>query len=82
MLVIAGIELIVIIGLTVTLTSAPKLQPAKTVSNSSSAQSQDPQPATAVGVQQTNDSISQDIGNLNDDHDLPTNKLDDKSLGL
>lgn len=40
------------------------------------------QPATAVGVEQANNSISQDLGSMNDDEDLPADALDDKALGL
>lgn len=45
-------------------------------------QHQGPQPAAAIDVEQTNDSINQDISSLNDLSDFPENELDDRSLGL
>lgn len=39
-------------------------------------------PANAIGVEQTSNSISQDVSGLNDDSELPPNKIDDKALGL
>ncbi len=83
-LVIAGVQLLVIIVLAVALTASPKANPVtKTNSAADTGQSTSgPQAATALGTQQANDSISQDVTNLNDDHDLPANKFDDKALGL
>ncbi len=39
-------------------------------------------PATNIDIESINNGLSQDIGSLNNDEDFPTNKLDDKSLGL
>lgn len=39
-------------------------------------------PATAIGIEQASNSISQDLSGINDDNDFPPNKLDDRSLGL
>lgn len=44
--------------------------------------SQGPQPATAIGITETNNSISQDLSGLNNDKALPPTMLDDKTLGL
>ncbi len=45
-------------------------------------QSQGPQPATALGIEQASNAISQDISSLHDDVDFPPNALKDASLGL
>lgn len=81
--IVAAVELIIIIGLMVALASAPKSNKSSAAAHSTSrAGSLDPQPATAVGLQQTDDSISQDISGLNGDRDFPVGRLDDKTLGL
>jgi hypothetical protein len=41
-----------------------------------------PQPATALDVEQTNNSITQDITGLNDDKEFPPEQLSDDSLDL
>ena len=80
---LAGLELLVILGLSLVLASTPathtKTKAADSILNS---QFGIPQAATATGLQLTNDSITQDISNLVDGHDFPANQLDDKSLGL
>lgn len=40
------------------------------------------EPAQAIDIEQTNNSINQDFSTLNDDKQLPANALDDKTLGL
>lgn len=80
---LAGVELLLILGLGLALASAPGTQTkSKVVDSSSSNQAGVPQPATATGLQQTNDSITQDIGNLINERDFPATQLDDTSLGL
>lgn len=41
-----------------------------------------PQPAAAIDVDQSNNSINQDMSSLKDEEDFPSTQLDDKSLGL
>ena len=79
--VVAVLELLLIIGLLIALSSNHKVAvtPAKAADSSLS---QDPQPATTTGIQQTNDVISQDITNLDVDASFPANALDDTSLLL
>jgi hypothetical protein len=79
--IVAAAELLVIIGLLIALSSTHKAvaTPVKTVDKSLS---QDPQPATTTGLQQTNDAISQDITNLDIDASFPAKALDDTSLSL
>lgn len=38
--------------------------------------------AKAIDIEYINNSISQDVSSLNDDSQLPANRLDDKTLGL
>ncbi len=47
-----------------------------------SASSQVIEPAEAIEVEQTNNSISQDLSTLDEEKDFPATGLDDKSLGL
>ena len=80
---LAGVELLLVIGLGLALAFTPNTQTkAKAADSSSSSQAGVPQPATATGLQQTNDSITQDIGNLINERDFPATQLDDKSLDL
>lgn len=39
-------------------------------------------PAESVQMEQTNNALSQDLSGLDDEKDLPTNSLDDQTLGL
>lgn len=50
--------------------------------NIQSSEGPGPQAANAIDVQQTNNSISQDLSSLNNDQDFPEDALSDKSLGL
>jgi hypothetical protein len=85
-LIVIVIAVIVLAGITVAgLLLAPKKKPAKkatTNTTKTTNESKGPQPATALDVEQSNNSINQDISNPNDDNDFPPNQLDDKSLGL
>jgi hypothetical protein len=38
--------------------------------------------ASAIDVENVNNSISQSLGSLSDDNDFPADQLDDKPLGL
>lgn len=82
-LVIAvALELVVIVGL-MALVATNSKNTTQTKSNSSNnTQSLAPQPATSVGVQQTDDAVSQTLSSLSEDRDFPADKLSDKNLGL
>jgi hypothetical protein len=82
--IIGGVLLLFLaIVVVVVLAGSGNKKPAGTNnSGSSNSQTQGPTAATSSGVQLTNDSISQDISSLNDDKDLPVNRLSDQSLGL
>lgn len=83
--IIAGVvvALLLIITVLVVITSGKK-SPSKPQpqANTSDNGSSFLKAADPIGVQQTSDSISQDLGGLNDDIDFPPNKIDDKSLSL
>lgn len=78
--VIAGILLLVVIGVVVALSNGKK--PVQQAPQEDTSKPEGPQAATAVDVEQSNNAISQDISSVNDDQDFPTDELDDKSLGL
>lgn len=77
----AGVSLLIIIILIVVVASSSSNKTGQKTQDAEK-QSMELGPATSTTVQQTNDSISQDIGNLNDDEDFPSNKLSDDSLNL
>jgi hypothetical protein len=81
--VLAGLELLVIIILTVAVIggSDKTKNPAQTKANDSS-QAQGPTAATSSSTQLIDDSVTQDISSLNDDKDFPATKYSDSSLGL
>ncbi len=85
-LIVIVIAVVVLAAITVAgLLLAPKKKPVKkaaTTTTKTTDESKGPQPATALDVEQSNNSINQDISNPNDDNDFPPNQLDDKSLGL
>lgn len=80
--VTVAIELVVIVGLMVLVAANSKNTTQTKSSSSNSTQSLAPQPATAVGVQQTDDAVSQTLSSLSEDRDFPAEKLSDKNLGL
>lgn len=83
---IIGVSLLAVTGLIVVASvmlsgdkKTPTQQPEQTEETSDSL---GPQPATAVGTEQTNNSISQDISSVNDDQDFPVDQLSDDELKL
>lgn len=80
----ALIVILIVVGLALTLSSNNTASKTATVSdkNTTSDQSQAPQPATSLSIEQTNSAISQDLSTLNDDTDFPAGVLDDQTLGL
>lgn len=80
--VAAGVELLLILGLCVALVTPKTANRNKNNASNSTSQSLAPQPATSISVQQTNDTITQDISNLTNSKDFPAAPLDDRTLGL
>jgi len=82
--IIVGVLLIcLLVGVMIMLAANNSKKPAATSnSNSSNSQDQGPTAATSSSVQLSNDSISQDLSSLNDDKDLPADRLTDQNLGL
>lgn len=68
------------ITLAVLLTSSNK--PKAPQEQQATDQQQGPQPAQAIDVEQTSNSISQDISGHDNNKDFPTTQLEDKDLGL
>lgn len=56
-------------------------QPAST-ENNQTADNSLLEPAKAIDIEQINNAISQDVSGLNDDSQLPANRIDDKNLDL
>lgn len=82
-LVSIGLVLLVVVGAVVLLAvgNKPAKQTTKTNTVQTSA-SDAAKGASALDVEQTNQSISQDISGLNDGQDMPADQLSDKTLGL
>lgn len=75
--------LLIIVSLAVVLTAKKPPSNIKPKANTSDTNgSSFLRPANAIAVEQTANSISQDLSGLNDDIDFPPNKIDDKALGL
>lgn len=81
-IVLGVLVLLMIIGVIASSGNKPSKPEATTSNPSATSLSQVLEPANALTVELINDSIGQDIGALNDEQDLPTTKLDDKTLGL
>ncbi len=85
-LVISGMAtllVLVVLGIAVYLSHNKKTPEVQTQNTPKSTNNpQGPQPATAVSTEQANNAISQEIGNLNDDHDFPDSQLTDNTLKL
>lgn len=54
----------------------------QTTTQQSTDQPQGPQPAQAIDVEQTNNSINQDVTGFDNTKDFPDTMLDDSTLGL
>ncbi len=70
------------VGLALVFSSGGTKPAQKTTGSNQAGQAEGPKGATALDVEQANQSISQDISSINDDQDFPADKLSDKSLGL
>jgi hypothetical protein len=84
--VIMAAVLFVTVGVLVVLFNLPdgKKKPSTQTQDSTETHTdaEGPLPATAVTTEQDNNAVSQEIGNLNDDQDFPTDQLSDDNLGL
>lgn len=80
---IAGVVLVVILGVIALLLSGSDTQKAKQPNDQTdTSQAESIQPAQALDVQQAGNAISQDLSDLDDEKDFPANALDSKALNL
>lgn len=82
--ILAGV-VFVAVGILVVVFNLPsqkKTPPPSQDTADSHSDAEGPRPATAVTTEQDNNAISQEIGNLNDDQDFPTDQLSDENLDL
>lgn len=82
LLILAVIIVAAVAVLLVVLSKSIGNKPTTPTTNANDNQSQGPQPATSLSIQQTSNSISQDISSLHDDQDFPPDALKDASLSL
>lgn len=81
LLIVAGVVVIlVVVSLVVVLTSSKKSKAPQ--AQQESTQPEGPQPAQAIDVEQTSNSITQDITGHDNNKDFPADQLGDKHLGL
>ncbi len=76
--VVAGVVLLLILAVILVVASSsnsPVVQEAES-------EPQNPQPATTIGIEQINNSISQDLSAIDDARDFPESQLTDDTLGL
>ncbi len=78
----ALIGVLIIISVIVVVLSSDQATTSKSQNTTAKVGSPAVQPATAISVEELNNSLSQDISGLNDDSDFPVNHLDDRALGL
>lgn len=77
------VGLVILIAVLFNLPQTPKKQtPQSQDTSETHTETDGPQPATAVSTEQDNNAVSQEIGNLNDDHDFPADQLSDDNLEL
>lgn len=82
MVVIAGIALLLILGIIVALSSTGNKSNNQAQQPQETGQSENLKPAQAIDLQQASNAISQDLSSLDDEKNFPANSLDDKTLGL
>jgi hypothetical protein len=82
--IVLGVLLVLAIIVALIMNSGDKTanQAQPTPAQDSTTQAEILEPAQSVEVEQTSNSLSQDLSGLDDEKDLPTNSLDDKTLGL
>lgn len=81
--IISGVGALFIIALVViVLASADNSKSKNQDDSATSTQAPILQPAQAIEMEQTNNSINQDLSGLDDEKDFPANSLEDKTLGL
>lgn len=81
-LLITGVVIIGGLSVYALLAGGNKPAPKQSTSTNDTPQSQVLEPAQAIDVEQTNNSLSQDLSRLDDEKDLPNNSLEDTTLGL
>lgn len=83
-LIIIVVAIVLLGGMTAAalVVAKPKAKNKTPAPTTQTSQSAGPLPAKALDVEQSNNSINQDISGVNDDDDLPPSQLDDKALGL
>ncbi|GAC1391141.1 MAG: hypothetical protein NVSMB46_02560 [Candidatus Saccharimonadales bacterium] len=82
-ILVGGLMLFILLILIALLVVGASNKKSKQLSSSpQNVQADGPQPANAIGIEQTSNSISQDISGLNDDKDIPSTMLDDRQIGL
>jgi cell division protein FtsB len=79
---IFGVALALILLTSVLVAITAPNKPNQTQQNTQQNKPQGPQAATAIDVEQTNNSINQDLSSLDDGADFPANQLHDDALGL
>jgi hypothetical protein len=77
-----AVGLIIITALVVSNADKAANQTEQTQTPDSTTQAEILEPAQSVEVEQTSNSLSQDLSSLDDEKDLPADSLDDKTLGL
>lgn len=81
-LIVASITILVLVAVTagaIMFAGGKKQTP---VATDQTQQAQGPQPAQAIDVEQTNNSINQDVTGFDNTKDFPDNMLEDTQLGL
>lgn len=79
--VVVGLILI-ILAVVASLSDGVKTKEDEAALNKNSVSSQVVEPASSLDVNQTNNSIGQDLSRIDDEKDFPSTSLDDKTLGL
>lgn len=80
--IIAGILLIIAFLVVAFAGSGNKPTPPNSPDPSNPVNPEGPQPANSLDVEQSSNAISEDLGGLNDDVDLPPEQLSDDNLDL
>lgn len=81
-IVVAALVSLLVITIIAVLFSGGSKKPAKTTDETSQQEPAGPQPASALDVEQSNNSINQDMSTLSDEEDFPETQIDNKALGL
>ncbi|MBA3758253.1 hypothetical protein H0X10_01305 [Candidatus Saccharibacteria bacterium] len=77
-----GVGLLGLLVVIAVLVGGSEKKPTPQTATTNDAKSELLEPAKALDIEQTNNAISQDMSNLNNDKDFPADQLSDKALGL